>query len=133
MLGEMPSELSRLWTTLGAAIDRMTRDLVSEASRLAGGRRRIGRTPTRRPSPHVGRPMSHPLRLPRPLRARTPATALDRQRERERREGRGSPLAAAVEAGADRVAATVREGLLDLQRRLRGLQQRFGNNAGRGR
>jgi hypothetical protein len=134
MFADLQRELSRLWASLGAALDRAGRELADEAARRMARVPRAGPVPTRLPPPQIRRPVPHPLLLPRRLRAAMPGSILDRQRAlAARTQRRPSPFGQTVEAGADRVANLVRQQLLALQTALRGLQQRLEDRLGRRR
>jgi hypothetical protein len=126
MFDDVQRELSRLWSSLGAAIERTGRELAQQASRRVGRIPRAGPVPTRLPPPRVHRPVPHPLVLPRRVRGGLAGSVLDRQRAHAARRRRtASPLGEAVKAGAARLADRLRQRLLDLQHALRGLQQRL--------
>ena len=134
MFADLQHELSRLWTSVAAALDRAGRELADEAARRMTRRPRARPVPTRLPPPRVRRPAPHPLLLPRRVQGRMPASILERQREWARRtRGGSSPFGNAIEAGADRVADLLRRRLMDVQAALRGLQQRLEDSLGRGR
>ena len=127
MFEELQRELARLQAAFVAALDRASRDLSAAAARRVPRRPRDSPVPTRLPFPRVRRPVAHPLFLPRPPRLGLPPHLPDRQPPGlPRRPGAQSPFAAAVEAGAARVAERLRQRLLDLQTTLRGLQHRLG-------
>jgi hypothetical protein len=131
MFADLHRELSRLWRSLAAAIDRAGQELADEAARRTARVPRAGPVPTRLPPPQVRRPAPHPFLRPRRLAARMPGSILDRQRAAAARTRRGrSPFGEAVETGADRVADLVRQQLLALQGALRALQQRLENRLG---
>ena len=131
MFDDLQRELSRLWSSLGAAVERAGRELGREASRRVARIPKVGPLPARLPSPHVRRPVPHPLALPRRFRGGMPRTLLDRQRMfAARRPAVARPPGASVKASAERLADVLRRRLLDLQTALRSLQQRIGNREG---
>ncbi|HEY3161521.1 MAG TPA: hypothetical protein VGJ78_21290 [Vicinamibacterales bacterium] len=72
------------------------------------------------------RPVPHPLALPRRYTRGLPPTVLDRQRRlAERRRGGPTPLAAAVQRGAARVADAIRARLLALRAGLLALRRKL--------
>ncbi len=115
MFDDVERQLSRIWRSLAAAIERAAREFAPDASRRVPRTPRAGPVATRLPSPHVRRPVSHPLLLPRRLHGRTPGSGAQRG------------AAAHTPAGAERLADVLRGRLLDLQTALRRLQQRLGN------
>jgi hypothetical protein len=125
MFDDAHRELSRLFDALGSALHRWGRELAPIASRRGFRRLRIGPVPTRLPRPRVRRPMRLPHVLPPPFRGGRPRTLLDR--------GGTSPFAEAVESSAARLAALLRQRLLDLQRTLRGVPQRLDDSRERTR
>jgi hypothetical protein len=134
MFEELERELARLQSAFGAALDRASRDLAEAAARRVPRRPRDSPVPTRVPFPRVRRPVAHPLFVPRPPRLGLPPHLPDRQPPGlPRRPGAPSPFAAAVEAGAARLAARLRQRLLDVQSALRGLSQRLGTRVRRNR
>jgi len=130
MFADLQRELSRLWRSLAAALDRAGRELADEAARRGRRVPRAAPVPTRLPPPRVRRPAAHPLLLPVRLRAAMPAGILDRQRRTQRRPPSFGQTAG---AGAGGVAGLVRQQLLALQTALRGLQQRLEDSVGRRR
>jgi hypothetical protein len=127
MFDDVQRELSRLWRLFGAAVQRAARELALEASRRVGRIPAPGPIPTRLRPPAVRTPVPHRLALPRRLRGGIPGGILDRQRVlASRRTAAALPVAAYVEAGAERVADVFRQRLLDLQTTLHALQQRLG-------
>ena len=135
MFADLQRELSRLWTSLAAALDRAGGELADEAARRKTRPPRAGPVPTRLPPPQVRRPVPHPLVLPRRLAGRMPGSILERQRAwaAARTRGAPSPFGNAIEAGADRVADLLRQRLFDVQTALRSLQQRLEDRLGRRR
>jgi hypothetical protein len=134
MFDHLRRELSALWTSFGEAIDRWGRVFTKAAARRGTRLPRVGPVPARLPSPRVRRPVAHRLALPPRLRTRTPPSVLARQRMLAAlRAGGASSRGTAVETGAERAAGLLRDRLLDLQRGLRGLQQRLGSQTRRSR
>lgn len=134
MFDHMRRELSALWTSFGDAIDRWGRAFAEAAARRGMRHPRVGPVPTRLPSPRVRRPVPHRPVAPPRLRRRMPPSVLARQRMLAAlRAGGAPPPGNVIEAGAERAADLLRNRLLDLQRGLRGFQQRLGGRARTGR
>ena len=129
------TSIIRQLSDMGAALGEAVRRFASDIEKYERSRRqpRTALVPTRLPSLRVGRPVArrggrprpHPLAVPKPPRSGQPRTALAVRRQLEDR-ARGGPLpwVAAVEANAERVAATVRRGLLELRGWLGNLRTR---------
>jgi hypothetical protein len=115
-------ELSDMSAALGGAVRRFASDITNYTRRSRQPRTAL--VPTRLPSPRVGRPAGppggrpqrHRLALPKPLKSRQPQTVLAvRRRLEDRARGGRLPWVAAVEENAERVAATIRRGLLGVR------------------
>jgi len=122
-------ELAKAGVALGTAIDKFDRDVTKAAARQARrkrkAQRRAGLPRTRRPGPDMRRPTRHRTALPQPLRSQTVPTVLSRRR----RSDGALPAAAAIQARAQRVAATIRQRLQVVGNRLGRVTRRLGGRA----
>jgi hypothetical protein len=120
-------DLTSLRPALAGAAERFGRDVrrSQRAARRSRSRRVSFWRPLRHPFPRAGRPVMRRVALPRPMRIRQPLTVLERRRILDANLRGGRPaIVEAVEGGAQRVAETLRLGLLALRRRLRDVYRR---------